>query len=197
MSATIFSQRCRHADGGSRISGRRQLVQRGGMPAPNAAMSASVVVVVCHPPTAAIRRRPLAGTRASLARRGRGGGGERRRDAQDEPSTVSLRVRAPDQKSAGSPSRSGIALMKSSADRRRATGHAGYRVGSRGDPSRSAPCDSLDSSIPRSRIPRSERRVARAAISSIATGSITEINYQHQLRRIPSVRRAVADDVHG
>jgi len=113
MSAAIFSQRCRHADGGSRISGGRQLVQRGGMPAPNAAISASVVVVVCHPSTTAIRRRTLAGTRASLARRGRGRGGERRRDAQDGSSAVSLRVRAPDQKSAGSSSTPGIAVMKS------------------------------------------------------------------------------------
>lgn len=65
----IPSQRCRHADGGFRISGRRQLVQRGGKPASNAPKLSGTKFVV-YAPISARSRHILAGT--SFAHR-RGG----------------------------------------------------------------------------------------------------------------------------
>ncbi|CAL1674005.1 unnamed protein product [Lasius platythorax] len=89
MSMAIFSQRCRHADGGLRISGRRQLVQRGGKPAPYFAPTVPVTISVVCIPTSAGRRCTLAGTRENFARRD-----DRTGPASSTRSTASFRVRA-------------------------------------------------------------------------------------------------------
>lgn len=89
----VFSQRCRHADGGFWIPGRRQLVQqRGGKPAPNAPTLPGTSV--CTSTSTRRRTATLAGTRAIFARWGKR---ERRRGERDGPmssalSTVSFRL---------------------------------------------------------------------------------------------------------
>lgn len=102
----IFSQRCRHADGGFRISGRRQLVQRGGKPAPDAPTLLGTTFVAVQPR----RCRILAGTRTSFTR----WGGQPRQDgpASSTRSTATFRVYAL-QKPARSYSRFGIVTKRS------------------------------------------------------------------------------------
>lgn len=79
----ISSQRCRHADGGFRISGRRQLVQRGGKPASDAPKLSGTIFIV-YAPIPARPRHILAGTRTSFAHRWRGQS-RRRHDRRNGP----------------------------------------------------------------------------------------------------------------
>lgn len=69
ISITISSQRCRHADGGLRFSGRRQLVQRGGKPTIDSVPTVPGTISVVCISTSAGRRCTLAGTREIFARR--------------------------------------------------------------------------------------------------------------------------------
>lgn len=85
----ISSQRCRHADGGLRISGRRQLVQRGGKPATDYAPTVMGTISVVCISTYAGQRCTLAGTREIFARCD-----DRAGPISSIRSTASFRVRA-------------------------------------------------------------------------------------------------------